>query len=252
MTTSTPPLLIDIVEIIIDFLQDDPESLKQCCLVSKLCVARTRKYLFYHVHFRDPERFNVWKKIFLDHASSPAIYTRCLSFHHAEFITDADVGWIRSFKEVERLEIWTHRVPENGKGPELTGSFIHFHKLSQSVKLLSVGWDFLPLWDVFGIISSFPNLEDLSVTGCAGINVSDQAISRPSSLPNLTGTLRINPMTTGFLSYLSQQNGCGFRKIVRKLWGGIDADSSYTQGVVERCSDTLEYISLDPRTSSKS
>ncbi|KAF9645264.1 hypothetical protein BDM02DRAFT_3073690, partial [Thelephora ganbajun] len=41
----------EILDYIVDLLHDEPETLKQCCLVSKSWVSRTRKHLFANVEF---------------------------------------------------------------------------------------------------------------------------------------------------------------------------------------------------------
>ncbi|KAF9644805.1 hypothetical protein BDM02DRAFT_3066647, partial [Thelephora ganbajun] len=41
----------EILDYIVDFLHDTPETLKQCCLVSKSWVSRTRKSLFADIEF---------------------------------------------------------------------------------------------------------------------------------------------------------------------------------------------------------
>ncbi|KAF9643160.1 hypothetical protein BDM02DRAFT_3081141, partial [Thelephora ganbajun] len=41
----------EILDYIIDLLHDKPETLKQCCLVSKSWVSRTRKHLFADIEF---------------------------------------------------------------------------------------------------------------------------------------------------------------------------------------------------------
>ncbi|KAF9644814.1 hypothetical protein BDM02DRAFT_3067122, partial [Thelephora ganbajun] len=41
----------EILDCIVDFLRDQPETLKQCCLVSKSWVSRARSHLFTNVEF---------------------------------------------------------------------------------------------------------------------------------------------------------------------------------------------------------
>ena len=48
-----PPFPPEIFDLIIDHLQDEPITLKACCLVSKSWVPRSRMHIFAHVEF-DP------------------------------------------------------------------------------------------------------------------------------------------------------------------------------------------------------
>ena len=103
---SDPRLLPEISDYIVDLLYDEPQALKQCCLVSKSWVPRTRRYLFRTVLFRRDTGVDAWKKAFPNPANSPAYHTHSLSF---EEITAADVedgSWIRAFSNVVRLCVW--------------------------------------------------------------------------------------------------------------------------------------------------
>ena len=64
---------------IIDLLHDELETLKQCCLVSKSWVPRTRKNLFAEIEFRSESDLESWKKTFPDVANSPACQALTLS-----------------------------------------------------------------------------------------------------------------------------------------------------------------------------
>ncbi|KAF9642569.1 hypothetical protein BDM02DRAFT_3078319, partial [Thelephora ganbajun] len=50
----------EIFDYIVDFLHDTPETLKQCCLVSKSWVPRTRKYLFADIEFFTESDLEAW------------------------------------------------------------------------------------------------------------------------------------------------------------------------------------------------
>ena len=63
-----PPEILDSV---IDLLHDEPETLKQCFLVSKSWVPRTRRHLFAYIKFRSASDLRSWKKAFPDVADSP-------------------------------------------------------------------------------------------------------------------------------------------------------------------------------------
>lgn len=238
-----PKLPPEIVDFIIDFLHNDQKALEQCCLASKPWVPRTRKYLFNSVSFRHPRQIDSWKENFSDPRNSPAIYTRYLCFRRAEWVTRADVSWIRSFDKVERLDLrssWTVDEPSRPGG-----SFSPFHDFSLTVKSLSVSWSDLPLWEVFDLISSFPLLEDLDVAGLGQINDGDGAISR---FPVLTGTLVLEPTTADFVRRLLElPTGLLLRKIVWRE--GLENEFEGVRDLVERCSETLECVDLTCRTS---
>ena len=105
---SGPRLPPEISDSIVDLLQDEPQALKQCCLVYKPWVPRTRSHLFRRVQFRRSTDVNAWKEAFPNPAKSPACYTHSLSFSCIEVITamDAEDGsWIRAFSNVVRLEV---------------------------------------------------------------------------------------------------------------------------------------------------
>ena len=105
---SGPRLPPEISDSIVDLLQDEPQALKQCCLVYKPWVPRTRRHLFRRVRFRRSTDVNAWKEAFPNPAKSPACYTHSLSFSCIEVITamDAEDGsWIRAFSNVVRLEV---------------------------------------------------------------------------------------------------------------------------------------------------
>src|ERR1700753_32043 len=103
-----PRLPPEISDYIADILHDEPGTLKQCCLVSKTWVPRTRKLLFGRINFKQPAEVDAWKKIFPDPANSPGFYTHSLSIRCAEVFTIADVeegGWMQAFFNVVRLDV---------------------------------------------------------------------------------------------------------------------------------------------------
>lgn len=56
----------EICERIIDLLYDQPRTLRQCCLVSRSWVPRTRKYLFCDVWIDCSDEIHAWKNTFPD------------------------------------------------------------------------------------------------------------------------------------------------------------------------------------------
>ena len=95
---------------IVDFLHDQPETLKQCCLVSKSWVPRTRTHLFGEIAFSYHNNVNAWKETFPDPANSPAHYTHSLSLRSKEVIIVVSWQWdywIRMFHNVVGLRLRT-------------------------------------------------------------------------------------------------------------------------------------------------
>ena len=235
-----PYLPQETIDSIIDLLRGDSGALRQCCLTSKSWVSLTRKHLFNCVFFSDPGDFRVWKETFPDPASSPAGYTSDLSFCRAKFI-DEDVNWIRRFTNVERLEVrivWhDHDSEFNPNGP--LSPFLEFP--SDNVKSLVVGWNSLPLQEVFNFICSFPHLEDLHIAGGTCIN---NKVYQPSLLPVFTGTFELMTFGGGPVAHqLSEMgNRCRFRKIVQRRDLHPTHNIDGLAVLVERCSDTLEYL----------
>ena len=137
--TSIPPFPQEILDYIVDILQDEPQTLRDCCLVAKSWAPRTRKHLFAHVTFNSPSRLEAWKKTFLDHTNSPASYTRpLLVISVGVVITSADVdenSWVLAFSNVVRLTV------RNGMRPGLlqlstdSPQFMHLSRSRRSSPL---------------------------------------------------------------------------------------------------------------------
>jgi len=69
----------EILDCIVDHLHDEPETLKQCCLVSKSWVPRSRKHLFANILFYTRRHPRAWKEAFPDLSRSPVHYTHTLA-----------------------------------------------------------------------------------------------------------------------------------------------------------------------------
>ena len=153
----------EILDYIIDLLYDERKTLKECCLVSKSWVPRTRKHLFAEVEFQSAAELESWKKTFPDQSNSPAHYTHTLMVGCPEDVTVADVeqgGWIRSFSRVVKLVVYSSR----GKSLPPEASLIPFPGFSPVLKCLDVHSNILTTVDIFALISSLPLLEDLGNT----------------------------------------------------------------------------------------
>ena len=142
-TMSILRLPLEKLDHIVDLLQDNPHTLKQCCLVSKSWVPRTRKHLFAEVRFSSGDRLQSWKNAFPDPASPPGYHTRTLSL--CRTLEDAgDSSWLAGFPHVERLEFaFSVRSP-------IDIPFAAFHQCSSSVKTLTS----LPSFGIHTHISS--------------------------------------------------------------------------------------------------
>ena len=239
-----PPETLDYI---VDFLHDDePQELKQCCLVSKSWVLRARKHLFGTVHFNQPSQVDAWKKTFPDPANSPGCYTRSLFFPHVYAITAADAeegGWLRAFSHVERLEVWDgaqnhHRRYFRSFLPAFESACTEFSSPSSP--------------KIWTLVCSLPILRDLSIGGCIGGRDADDnnsAIFRPSTLPLLTGTLTLRfpggmePATRRLLDL----QVCGrLRGLELTRW--LEEDTQWMSALMEACSDTLEYFGIEDAT----
>jgi hypothetical protein len=123
---SGPYLPPELVDYIMDLLHDKPETLKQCCLVSKSWVPRIRIHLFADIRFPAPKRLQSWKEIFPDPANSPARYAKTLYVGPYIFtVAGPEVdGWIRGFSRVEHLEVYSQEL-----FPRRPSPFAPFHGL---------------------------------------------------------------------------------------------------------------------------
>lgn len=111
---SSPDLPPETFDYIIDLLYDQPQTLRDCCLVSKSWVPRTRKHLFADIKFHSVDTLGSWKNTFPDPSSSPAYHTLSLFIGCPQVIVKADGedgSWIWGFSRIERLAVnstWTN------------------------------------------------------------------------------------------------------------------------------------------------
>lgn len=223
-TMSSPHLPPETLDYILDLLHDDAETLKDCCLVTKSFVPRTRKHLFSRVELDVPWLVDGWKKTFPDPAISPAYHTRYLFIGFFDTITRRDLeegGWITSFSNVTQLVL-------NGR------------KQSPSKSL--------------AIICSLPLLEDLEVTGYSPDpdDWSDAVMPAFSTSPPLTGTLNIcEPLGMGSTSraLLNLPDGIRFREFICTWY--LDTELQRVSALLEKCSDSLECLDLKWATSAR-
>ena len=243
-----PYLPTETLDHTVDLLQNDADTLEQCCLVSKSWVPRTRRHLFANIKFHRPSDLERWKERFPDAANSPAYYTRTLLVHCSHPITASgteDGDWIRAFSRVRRLDM------NNGK--QFLGasgvSLAPFHKFSPTLKSLHVGFTLIPHSGIFDLICSFPLLEDLSLEGhdrwFGGDDPREsQTVTRLIS-PALTGSLDFH--TLGVVGKIARQlldlpNGLHFRTLT--LSWNQKTDLSWITELVVKCSHTLESLDI--------
>ena len=233
-----PRLPAELLDDIVDNLHDSRDTLKNCCLVSKLWTHRTRKHLFAVVKLRTAKDLQAWKNLFPDPSISPARYTKSLSVWCVRAVTAADAGergWISAFSHVVHFDL-------EFDGPEI--SLFPFHGFSPALKSINMDYSHFPCSRILNFIHSFPLIEDLSliVWRCDpidDIDVQPTAIQLP-----LTGTLKINlqPEMGHIISQLfPPQNVLHFWKLDLVFY---EPDFLVMSKLVERCSLTLESLEV--------
>lgn len=177
-------------------------------------------------------------------------YTKTLLIKCPGKLRAAGVGkdcWIQTFSRITQLEI---DVPGRALMVILEASLTPFYGLSPFIKSLCIASNYL-LPETFGLIYSFPLLEDLSVVvndlGDILLESRRLVATQPSSPPPLTGTLKLCVLSgTDAIpsTLLSLPSGLHFRKLYLK--GGYHNASTCTWGtaLVEKCRDTLESIEI--------
>ena len=249
MSNPGPRLPQEILDSIVDLLHDDPEMLKQCCLVSKSWVPHTRKHLFAIVEFRTPAHLRGWKSTFPDRSNSPARYTRTLSVNCGTVIvstTDAvEGGWIPAFSRVTCLELENKIF-----STDLEKVFTAFQRISATLRSLSLNTAPLPLVPLFNFICSLPHLENLDLA-CRATVIDDsefggqQAVVTSTGSPALTGVLGLLAfygMARVVRRLLDLPNGVHFRTL--KLSWCREEDLHSMEELLVACSDTVESLDI--------
>jgi len=244
-----PHLPPEIIDYIVDFLHDDQTTLKECCLVSKSCVPRTRRYLFAGIKIRSERDIRLWAKLSQGDENSLARHTRTLSIYCPELVVEADAGeggWIRAFSNVESLDV------NNGAWPDEC-PLTPFHGVSPSLKSLRVGPIILPSSQLFYLIRSSPLLEDLTVVGDTESSSDEPSVDDNNPHLEAPGVPVISPPFSGSLDFdiyggmrstvrqlLDLPNGLRFRKLTFS-WD-VEEDLRWITDLVMECSDTLEFL----------
>ena len=229
-----PPEILDHT---VDQMRDDRTTLKTCCLASKSWIHRTRKLLFAHIGFGLSTWVESWKNAFPDPMNSTAHHARSLSISNHHFVTAADVDTITTFFGVESL-----RVKAVVRRDERT-PLSPLHGLFPVLRSLHLSFVTLP--DSFGLICSFPLLEDFALLS---VDRGSRSVGwNPlSTSPRFTGSLRLNVMFEGSQPIAHQlldlPNGLHFTKIaVESL---REQEVKPTMDLVSRCADTLQSLDI--------
>ena len=230
------PLSQEILYLIIGHLQDEPSTLKACCLAFKALAQCARKQLFTRVKL-DISSLEVWKKIFPDSTNSPAHNTRTLSIQTSDLKDDIFL----TFDNVIRLSVDTC-PPSSVRFP---ASLTRLHGISTAVESLRLVCYDLPVSEIFDFICSFPLLEDLTLLST--IPLHRDKWTRPQISPRFTGSLELHVEVEGGIRslidlLLELPNGLHFKRVV--LWLLHPNDAWETKGLVSRCSDTLESLTI--------
>jgi len=252
-----PYLPPEILDYIIDFLHDDRETLKECCLVSGPWAPRARRHLFAEIKIGLEGDLKLWKKRLSGTAYPLTRHTHTLSIGCPEFVVEADAGeggWIRAFSSVEKLKV------DNGAWPLDTSRcpLTPFHGFSSTLKSLRVDSIALPSPQLFYLINSSPLLEDLTVLGRDESSGNDNnthllPLGVPLTSPPLSGSLDLSisgGMRNAARRLLEIPNGLHFRNLSFS-WDRKE-DLGWISELVRGCSHTLEFlcVSRNPRGAS--
>ena len=247
---SNPYLPPELLDCIVDLLHDNQNALKQCCLVSKSWVPRTREHLFTDVNLDAEEHLELWKTMFPDPSISPAQFAKSLHIGCPRAVTVEDAepgGWLTGFVHIVHLGVETQEVYPV-KSPV---SLAPFHRFSPIIKSLLLKSAALPPSWIFNFILSSPLLEDLTVASYGtlvddgGGSDSPLAAIKPSDPPLLTGSLELpleEAMGPIAGRLLSMSGGINFRKLTLNCCRG--GDLSLAMALVGECSHTLESLDV--------
>ena len=116
---SNPHLPRETLDHIIDLLCDEPETLKERCLVSKPWVPRARKHPFDVVFFLSVKALESWKKTFPVPSDSPSHHAHTLAVSCTLVVMESCAragGLIQTFPRVVRLRLTALRAKNFGSG----------------------------------------------------------------------------------------------------------------------------------------
>ena len=240
MSPSLPP---EILDLIVDNLEDEPDALKSCCRVSKSWVPRTRKHLFARVGFGwTGATIESWMKAYPDPSDSPAHYARSLWVFRLEAVSASVCACILSFCRIEELFLNAFRW--GGPGGV---SLAQLNGLSPNLKALRLVQASTPVAETLDLICSFPLLNDLWLEFWTLDDNVDRWIP-PATSPKLRGSLWLSGATRSIARGLSNfPDGLNFSKV--SVSDEVeDTDPHTVTNLLSKCSDTVEsfYVSYFP------
>ena len=149
-------------------------------------------------------------------------------------------GWIRTFSGVIRLHVDIRGYGSGGT--EI--SLVPLHGLSPILKSLRLAYgSSVPSSGIFGLVCSFPLLEDLTLLSLSNNSELDRW-NIPSTSPKFTGHLDLR-MVSGIRPavrrLLEIPGGLRFSKISVSC---LEEDVESMMDLVSECSDTLESLSI--------
>ena len=240
---SNPHLPPELLDHIVDLLHYRRNTLRNCCLVSRSWVPRTRKHLFADIKFSTARSLESWKETFPDASTSPARYAKTLLVGCPKAVTavDAEAGgqWITGFSRVVALDV---------SGEMTHAGLVPFHGFSPFIKSLRVALTISPdSSQIFDLALSFPLLKNLTVDNYEPVYGPDgpSSVVHPLSSPTFTGSLELfmrGGMEPIVRRALSLPGGIHFRRLTLKWYR--EEDPTLTMGLVEECSHTLEYLGI--------
>jgi hypothetical protein len=246
---SSPRLPAEILDHVVDHLHDTDETLRNCCLVSKSWIPRSRKHLFAYIRLPTEESLRSWKETFPDPSISPARYAKTLSVRYPQMVAAAEVDdWIRGFSHVVRFIMSSHV-----DSCERVKSLVPFHGFSPVIKSLYMYIPALQPSLILNFILSFPLLEDL-VVDIRGAWADGDDDPEEDETP--TAAQPPNPTTFAKSLELHLEGGMSpFTHRLLSLPGGIhfqkltltwihDEDILTITALVEGCSRTLKFLDI--------
>lgn len=245
---SIPKLPPEMLDHIVGFLRHDKKALRECCLISKSWVPRTREHLFALIPFDKEGNLKRWKETFLDPKNSPAHHARTLTIGVLE--DKEETSCLQVFSRIEVLGVyppgWSNSRSIGVRNRRII-SLIPFHNFGTSLKTIEVIATPLPLSEIISIIPLLPFLEDLIFNGEAistGPHGQPTA-STPVPSTALTGILRLSvcKLISRSLDYfLKLPGGLRFREL--DLSWLFARDLPWVTELVTACSDTLERLEV--------
>jgi len=174
---------------------------------------------------------------------TPAHYTRNLMIYTSQALTSE--GCIRAFSGLVRLQVDVRGKSTYsllyGDGEKI--SFVPLRGLSPTLKSLHLSCSFsAPTSEIFGLVCSFPLLEDLSLV-CPGSSEDDRW-DTPLTSPRFTGCLdldMIGEIGPAVRRLSELPSGLHFSRISMTCY---DNDVELTMDLLSKCSDTLEYLGI--------